>query len=637
VADSKEIKILKRQVELAEEALDLERSIFAKEQEQPSRGEALIRGIRQGVTFGFGDELEAGFRGAKSFVTTPGDLSTRSEAAGLTADASFKNSAARRSASRREFPGTSITAEMLGGGALGAGTFTALNNSLKGLSLIPRVLGIGAGEGALFGAGTAQPGERLEGAALGGGLGLVATPLAAGIGTSIAGALRPIARRLGDKLFGTNRDRAVREIRAALQADDITPDEANILLNKFGKGATLADLGDTLARQGRAATSELGPAASQTKRFLDERQIAGQTQLRQVARRATGEDNFDKGIIEIINNAESSAAPIYKEVFSEVLDVTQRILGFLDRPAIQSAKKKAATLLRNEGFSDDIINDVTDVRYMDAIKRALDDQIGVARRSGNNNQARVLTQLKNDFVAEIDNQVPRYAEARAVFAGEQSIKEASEFGRVALQGNKRTSDIVEQINGMGDSELQAARAGFLDWLTDELSRQSTKRNTIFNKFEDVPKFRQTIEALFPSKQAVDDFINRAAALSQFGRTRNIVTGGSPTARIQADRAALSPGLLGTLLDASVSPGGTLAKAVSSIRGNTKLSADVLNEMQRILFNPDFKPSQLKRDIIPGLFDIPKSPPVVTAGTFGGLVGSQQEGIFNNLRAVGLIQ
>ena len=96
-------------------------------------------------------------------------------------------------------------------------------------------------------------------------------------------------------------------------------------------------------------------------------------------------------------------------------------------------------------------------------------------------------------------------------------------------------------------------------------------------------------------------------------------------------------MLSTIVDAATSPTGSLSSAMRLFRGNTQLSPDVMNEMQRILFSTNFQPSMLKRDIIPGLFDIPRSPPVVTAGTFGGLVGSQQDSILNNLRSMGLIE
>jgi hypothetical protein len=159
----------------------------------------------------------------------------------------------------------------------------------------------------------------------------------------------------------------------ALDADDLTSPEAIAMLRELGPNGVLADVGDATGRLGRATTAQSGAPASRARRFLDERQLAAQESLRQTARRAASGGGFDEGIVSVINNAESAAAPIYNEVYSQVLDVTPPMMDMLRRPAMVQARKKAAVMLRNEGFSSEIVDDVTDVRYMDAVKRALQD------------------------------------------------------------------------------------------------------------------------------------------------------------------------------------------------------------------------------------------------------------------------
>ena len=604
----------------------------------PTAGEAISRKLAQGFSFGLSDEIEAGVRSGLSFLTTPGSFADRKESAGLTFDTSMADQEARLAAVSREFPKLSFGSEAAGGVATGAGLF-GLASKIPAIAKAPlalRVPGIGAAEGAVYGFGTTTGADRVPNAITGGLFGAATTPLALGIGVAASNTLRPAARRLGDSLFGTPRDRAVKEVMKALDADDITRQEALVLMKSSGRGTVLADLGDTLQRSGRVVTSQAGPAASRATRFLDERQLKGQMELRQVARRATGADTFDKGIVEIINGAETKAKPIYDEVYSQVLDVTPSMLDYLQRPAMQGARRRAATILKNEGFSDDIVNDITDVRYMDAIKRALDDDISSAVRQGNNNQARVLTNLKRDFIGEIDNQVPRYAEARSVFAGERAIKEAADFGGNVLVGNKRLSDITEVISGYGESELQAARAGFLDWLSDELANQSVRGNTLTNKFANVPKFQQTLEALFPSRAAVDDFIQTASKQSRFANTRNVVTGGSPTARIQADRAGLEQNIFGVAAEAAVNPIGALSNAMRLIKSNTQLTPEVMEEMGKILFNPKITDASLRRSFIPNLLDIPRMSPVRAAGAAGGFAGSIQDESLLGARDAGLL-
>lgn len=629
-----------RAIEKARARIRAQESVVIQEREKTTQAGAFGRGLTQGASFGFADEALSGLKGAKAFLTEPGDTIFDSFKAFREArDLSMLESKANRGEDRERFPKTSLSGELIGGAATGGGTFKALNRAgmVSGLPLAARVPGIGAIEGGLYGAGTADPGERLEGALTGAGIGAIGTPLAAGVGVSATKVLRPFAEKLGNSLFGTPADRARKQIIKALDAEDITLAEADVLMGQLGRNSVLADLGDTLTRQGRAVTSELGGAASKAQRFLDSRQRTSQMELRQAARRATGSNDFDKGIIEIVNGAESKAKPIYDEVFSEVLDVTPAMKSMLDRPAMKQAQKKAAVILRNEGFSDEIVSDVTDVRYMDAVKRALGDSESAAIRAGNNNQARVLGQLRRDFVSEIDSQVPRYAEARSIFAGEQAMKDAAEFGRTMLVGKKDPVDIVEQLSSMGESELTAARMGFLRWMSGELAGQSVNSNRLANQFSSTPKFRQIIQNLFPSQDAVNDFIQTASAQSQFAKTRNTVLGGSPTARIEADRNALTPGFLGAAVEGTVDPVGGLSRALSLFSSNTKLSPDVLEEMGKILFDPKIIPSKaLKRSILPSIFEIPQGDKAITAGAFGGLVGSQQDAISEGLISSGLL-
>jgi hypothetical protein len=432
--------------------------------------------------------------------------------------------------------------------------------------------------------------------------------------------LRPAVRRLGDALLGTPRDRAVKIVRQKLAADEITPDEAIAMVNAH-PGMTIADLGDAVGRAGRTVTARMGPGASKAKRFLDARQLDANMNLRQRARvAAAADDTFDGTVVSVINDAESAASPIYREVYNEVLDVDDVMLDLLKRPAAVTARRKAATLLKNEGFSDEIINDVTDVRYMDAVKRALDDlEVAAMGPHGKpTNNSRVIGQLRRDLVEQIDAQVPRYAEARQIFAGEAKIKEAAEFGRNVLVGKKMgtTDDIVKTLSEMSPNEKKAARIGFLDWLTDEISRTPANRMTVVNRFEMVPKYKDVTRALFENQRAVDDFLNEAATNAQFAKTKNLATGGSPTERISQDVSSLSPGILGTVVDAAASPSSALAGILRNIKGNTQVSDDVLDAMGEILFNPNVVPADLRRGAA-GLLDIPRIPRLPAAGMAGG--------------------
>ncbi len=603
----------------ARQRLEDEKSIVLREDATPSRTRGTFASAMDGLTFGFSDEIMSRIHGLKAATFTPGGLSERYRAYDESSEIDFIDRQIRRNQFSRKHPSLSFLGEVGGGAAQGGGLLSLGKQALKQVPPLARLMGVGAAEGAAFGAGTALPGERLEGAGKGALIGGVGTPLFAGATNVTSTVFSPVARRLRESLVGTPKNKAVREVLGAMDADDITPNEAFALLKDMGPEATLADIGENLGRLTRVSASQTGVSAGKARRFLDERQLGQQMRLRQAARSAVGSNDFDKGIIEIVNGAESQAADLYREAYSQVVDISPQMMELMSRPAMKSARRKATTILRNEGFDPDLNGDITDVRYLDAVKRALDDQIGVANRQGNRNQSRILTNLKGQFVSEIDNQVPIYAQARSVFGGEAAIRDAAELGRTMFRSNKlRVSDVTEQVQGMGEGELQALRIGFLDDLAETLSKQGETRNTA-KRLVEVPRFKQMAQLVFPDKDALQQFMNRASAESTFSQTRNLVLGGSPTARIQADRLAATDSITGLLFEGMTNPSMGIAQAIRSTMNNSRLTDEVLEEMGNILLDPQVVPESLVASRLPPFL---RMNPIVRTGVLGGAVGSQ---------------
>lgn len=603
----------------ARQRLEDQKSVVLREEGAPTKGRGTFASVMDGLTFGFSDEIASGLYGLKEAAVTSGGLSERYKAFDESSEIDFIDRQIRRDQFSSEHPSLSFVGEVGGGLAQGGGLFSMGKQLLKNVPPLARLVGVGAAEGAAFGAGTSLPGQRLEGAGEGALFGAVGTPLLAGATNVTSTLFSPAARRLRESLLGTPKNKAVREILGAMDADDITSREAFQLLSEMGPDAVLADLGENLGRLTRVSASQTGPAAGRARRFLDERQLGQQMRLRQAARTAVGSNDFDKGIIEIVNGAESQAADLYREAYSQIVDVSPQMMELMSRPAMKSARRKATTILQNEGFDPDLNGDITDVRYLDAVKRALDDQIGVTVRQGNRNQSRILTNLKTQFVSEIDNQVPVYAQARSIFGGEAAIRDAAELGRTMFRSNKlRVSDVAEQVQGMGDGELQALRIGFLDDLAETLSKQGETRNTA-KRLVEVPRFKQMAQLVFPDKDALQQFMNRASAESTFSQTRNLVLGGSPTARIQADRMAATDSITGLLFDGMTNPSMGIAQAIRSTMNNSKLTDEVLEEMGNILLDPNVVPEALIARRMPNPL---RFNPITRTGLLGGAVGSQ---------------
>lgn len=161
------------------------------------------------------------------------------------------------------------------------------------------------------------------------------------------------------------------------------------------------------------AENRTGKVTARKNALLD---IAGSPDDRLMfheARRATADDLYGKAYkkgIDITRNPETGQ---FKPA-AEIRGIKGEITKLMKRPAIQDAVKEARRIAANEGVK---MSDMTgSVKGLDYMKRALDDKISVAVRGGNNNEARVLGDLKDRLLTTIDGLSPDYKAARTAFA-----------------------------------------------------------------------------------------------------------------------------------------------------------------------------------------------------------------------------
>lgn len=199
------------------EAFDKEEEFVPEQEDQytpPSMGEAALRGLAQGASFGLSDEAEAALKALKS-------------------DKTFEEALAEVQAeydiAEREHPGVSLIGN-IGGGLVTGGALSALtklktvSNLLKGAGTLGKAAVKGtkiesmaqkspalaktieaAGKGAaagvvsggLYGAGTAKEGERLEGAKEG----IVAGALTGGVLSGAGAGLKETGKKLAEVPF----------------------------------------------------------------------------------------------------------------------------------------------------------------------------------------------------------------------------------------------------------------------------------------------------------------------------------------------------------------------------------------------------------------------------------------------------
>ena len=591
-----------------EEIALLERKKAALESRQPDQGikssqfAATVMGINQGATFGFADEIAAGLNALS--------LSPFSDKKfGQIYDETLKTERANLAAANEQFPKTSIGATVAGGAAIGGAAAKAGTKLLSNVPRLPRLIGIGAAEGGLFGAGVADE-DKLAGAAKGATIGAIATPLASGAVTALGRGITKISKPIVRAVANTPGRQAERIVAKAIDADELGAASVQSELSRLGPQAMLADLGENLSGLARGVTAKPGPARTTAANLLRGRQATQQKRLLKAAGVDFDIDDFKNAFNTSMRNRQSSAAPFYKEAYATPLQATPKLEALLKRPTMQSALKKATKILQDEGGGSG------HVRVLDAAKQELDDQIGKALRQGKRNTARRLIGMKKELLEEIDAQVPSYRQAREIFSNEASLRDSANLGRSILTSRVNLDDAEIAIDAMTAGERQAFQIGSIRGFIDKLESTPESRN-VAQKLIESPRARELLRIAFPNADSLNKFLQTARAESQFSFTNNRVLGGSPTTRIAEEVTDLSKeaGIASALR--SNDPLSIGVQFLKSI-GMGDVSEETLEQVSTILFSRKIPKRTASRLLGTPTIAIPE---VTRQGAVGGAVGA----------------
>lgn len=401
---------------------------------------------------------------------------------------------------------------------------TSGDAAIFGSNLAARIAG-GAGSSAVLeGADTLARGGSVEQARSN-------ALLAAGLG----GAAPVALKGLGAAWQAFKGPAAETTLANALTADQVAPGQVNQLLGKMGPDATIADLGPNAQQLAGSLASLPGkPKTIVMNNLLNRAEGAGDRLQQSVA------DNLGTGApiqqqIDSLSAKQSAAAtPLYDAVRDVQVNHTPALVNLMQRPAMQAALNKAATLAANDGYQAKGLS----VGLLDYAKRALDDTADEALRAGKNNEARQATSLASTLKSEVDAQVPGYAAARDAFAGPAKVKDAISAGQDVFSAKTSPEQMQSTLAGMSTSE----RDGLL------LGAQSAVQSLIGNAKNDAQGVKSAFASNFAQQklalligpdaaQAVADAIDREGT---YAATKNTAMGNSLTAARQAGQKAVSP-------------------------------------------------------------------------------------------------
>jgi hypothetical protein len=522
--------------------------------------DSFMRGAADTASFGLADELAASAE--RNNVLNPDNYSTLSDAArtisnlnpataivnqigSMVAPDEQTESILRRErafqAHREDIDPTATTAGRISGALLGAGSLIKARAPLMASLPANATLGAKVAQGSkagalysgLYGLGSGEGvGDRISEGAKQAATGAI-------IGGAIPGVtagIKAVAKPVTDAVKGHLRPEvfANRKVTERLANANLTPEQAAKRLQN-NPGNSLADIGGKSAQNLlKTATNIPGKAQQRVQTQLVLKQMQQGDRIRNAIRTTLADpDGYLTAKDEIAENASKLAAPLYKKAYETPVPFTESLEGILKTPAGKRALIKAQEKIANSQsqfkhqfaqVADDgsvKITRVPDTQGWDYVKRALDDEISQLRRAGAKDDARILTNLKNKMLDEIDEANPAFAEARKVWSGQASMDDALELGREALEQSPEATRRL--LAKMSEADKQAYRIGVADALRKKIGRTDFTHNALL-KFFSSRDAVANLRAAFASDEQFAEFRKAMFAEARKRSTYNVVTG-----------------------------------------------------------------------------------------------------------------
>lgn len=188
--------------------------------------------------------------------------------------------------------------------------------------------------------------------------------------------------------------------------------------------------------------------------------------------------------------------------------------------------REAQRTAQNEGVPIDPAT--LDVRALDLVKRALDDQISVAQRAGRNNEARVLTTMKNKLV---EGAPPEYKAALDAYSGPSAVIDALDNGRSVFQRSVHPGEVSAEIKALSGSDKDAYLQGARSALDEIMMNARNDGGSARSMFEKGANKAKLYSLLGPDE--AKRFLTSLERETTFANTSYAATGNSVTAGREA--------------------------------------------------------------------------------------------------------
>lgn len=517
------------------------------------------RSLAQGATFGFADELE-------SLVKS------------LAGQGTYEQNLAALELAKQKYgqqnPKTALATEIAGGlpyaalPFLGTARYAQMAREAAPLVRAGVTAGssavTGALTGALSGAGASGVGERVAGAQAGGTLGGIVGGAAPAVtkGIGMAGSKVvdvtsgiPVVQQVGKAVgLATGQtvdaaNRAKAKLLEAMYRDKVSPADLEKMIKAATKPVGIVDIaGENVKSLADVAQKYPSEARQAAKLALEERG-AGQAGRIQgdISKYLGGFTDPFEYTTKIAQRQRQVSSPLYQKAYAygEVSD--PNVLKFLELPQFKTAAKEAQALLAAEGRTVDMSRPT--VETLDNIKRGLDalieketDAFGKVTKLG-----QIYKTKKNEFLSELDSAVPDFGKARAAYAGEAELLDATKLGQDFYK--QTAAEANRTFAKLSPSEQEAYKVGALDAVKTKIQTAKDTadiRKRIFGS----PEERNRVSSLFPDDETFKQFEKDMMTESMMRKTQEKILGNSATAERQLGMQQLEaePSFIGQLIE-----------------------------------------------------------------------------------------
>jgi len=549
------------------------------------------RSALKGGTFGFADEIGSGIaagvaKGAQEVGLLPGEKSYGEIYSDIHGSVGEEDRQWEEEnpvlSTGLEIAGSMPTA--LGGAATAGKLGLKAATSMKGLAA--RGAAGGGAYGGLYGAGTADEGERLAGAGEGA---LLGTIMGGTVPVAISGAGKGIQSAYGSvkNLMAGKGEQANRFIAQLAKRAGMSPDDVAKKLNDLGSEGTLSDVDESFLYTARDMLNKLGPVKQQARDMVDARQLKQHGDILKSFSDELGDigtDNLDDALATLKTKRSEQAGPLYKAAFDADFaeDLSKNKVLRLDN--IQEALRAGEKIAKNDPNRIASSGALKPVERLHYAKKALWDQAQELKQKGQREFAGTIDKQRK-AVDEILNTVPEYKQARKIWSSSMENEAAVDVGNKILSNKVRPREFARELAGMNDADKSMARLAAFEEVSNKIGGTADTR-AVSKLLTNNVNIRDKVRALFGSDEAFKKFAKKADKWDTFNRTRQTLIGGSPTTQQQKASVGVEE-----IAQAAIAPKLAVVNwAKNKLTGG--LSPDVVEEVGNKLIKQGMAPQEV---------------------------------------------